>query len=256
MIKLLIVQPDTTLCRELTGSLKEHAMECIPAGNLKQAMRALDCDYLIDAVLVSMGRGNGFANELLQTIRDNVRYQYLPVLMTCNGCAANQVVEALQQGATDVISLPLPPDQIAQRIVAAAGKGKKHILVVDDEPVIREYLTEMLRIERFSPLAAGSGKEALEILAQSTVQAVISDITMPGMDGLELLVEVKQKYDHLPVILITGNGTKFDAQEALAAGADGYFQKPFKNIELIRTLRAILNEAARARRKSSQPAAL
>lgn len=254
MIKLLLVQPDTAAERELRKSLATHDIECIHASNQKQAMRTLESDYLIDAVMVAAGKGNCCARELLQSIRENARFQFVPILMACYGCAADNVVEALRRGASDVISMPTPSEQVAQRIAAAVEKGKRRILVVDDEPVIREYLTDMLQMERFSPLSAASGSEALAFLENTPVQAVISDIMMPGMSGMELLVEVKQKYENLPVILITGYGGKYTAQEILAAGADGYFQKPFKNVELVRTLRTILKVTAKNRKPVSQQA--
>ncbi len=254
MVKVLIVQPDTASSGELARSLKSHDIECAIATTHKQAMRALDNDYLIDAVLVTMGQGSCCAGELLQAVRDNMRYQYLPVLMTCSGCAANLVVEALRRGATDVVSLPSTPAQIALRITSAIEKGKRRILVVDDEPVIRVYLTEMLMIERFSPIAVASGREALEVLEKTAVHAVISDIIMPGMNGMELLVEVKSKYVDVPVILITGYAGRYSPQETLAAGADGYFQKPFKNVDLIRTLRQVLSAHPQSRRSSAEHA--
>ena len=254
MTKLLLVQPDTSAARDLSRALKTHEIECVTATNQKQALKALEGDYLIDAVLLTMGQGNCCAHELLQAIRENVRFQFIPILMACYGCAANHVVEALKHGATDVISMPTPPDQMAQRIFAAAEKCQRRIRVVDDEAVIRDYLTDMLLMERFAPVTASSGSEALAILETTSVQLVISDIMMPGMNGMELLVEVKQKYANLPVILITGYGGKFAAQEAVAAGADGYFQKPFKNVELVRTLRAILSASAKTRKGAPQSA--
>ena len=252
MTKVLLVHPDTATSRDMVRSLKLHGVDGNCATSQKQAIRALEGDYLIGAVLVTVGRGNCCGHELLQSIRENIRFQSLPILILCHNCAADVVVEALRRGATDVISFTTPPDQIAQRIEAAVERGRRRILVVDDEPVIREYLTDMLRIERFTPVSAGSGSEALAMLEKMAVQAVISDIMMPGMSGMELLVQVKQRYDNLPVILITGYSGKFASQDAVAAGADGYFQKPFKNVELIRTLRAVLNASAKSRKSPSQ----
>lgn len=254
MTKVLLVQPDTATSRDMVRSLKLYEVECICATSQKETIKTLEGDYLIDAVLVTVGRGNCCGNELLQVIRENIRFHSLPILILCNSCAADVVVEALRRGVSDVISFPTPPDQIAQRITIAVEKGRRRILVVDDEPVIREYLTDMLRLERFMPVSAGSGSEALAILEKMAVQAVISDIMMPGMSGMELLVQVKQCYENLPVILITGYSGKFASQEAVAAGADGYFQKPFKNVDLIRTLRGVLNASAKSRKSPSQQA--
>ncbi|PWB72178.1 hypothetical protein C3F09_06970 [candidate division GN15 bacterium] len=253
MPKILLVQPDAVVSRNLTSVLRAFDIECVTATTHKQAMRALESDYLIDGVLLTMGRESCCSRELLQAIRDNVRYQYIPIILTCSSCPADIVVEALRRGVTDVISMPYTDEQIAHRILAALAKGKRRILVVDDEPVIREYLTDMLSIERFTPIAVASGAEAMEILKQNEIHAVISDIMMPGMSGMDLLVHIKSTYENLPVILITGYSGRFAPQAALASGADGYFQKPFKNVDLIRTLRGVLNTYAASRKSSAEP---
>jgi len=245
--RALLVQPDTAVSAALIWALERQQIECLRTATQKQALKTLENDCHIDVVLVAMSQGGCCAMELLQAIRDNLRYQYLPVIMTCSGCPANVVVEALRHGASDVFSLPSSDEQIIRRITAAMAKGKRRILVVDDEPVIREYLTDLLVMERLMPIAVSSGQEALELLEKTEMHAVISDIMMPGISGMDLLVQIKSNHANIPVILITGYGGRFSPQEVLAAGADGYFQKPFKNVDLIRTLRGVLNAYTQSR---------
>jgi CheY-like chemotaxis protein len=76
----------------------------------------------------------------------------------------------------------------------------------------------------------------LKILETESVFAVISDICMPGISGLELLAKVKATHPEVFVLLITGQTGKFDKEQAIAAGADGFVAKPFKNIELSQKL--------------------
>lgn len=241
MIKVLLVLPENNVSAQLTASLRGHEIDCVLATNYRQAMRSLENDYLIDVVVMAAGQTSCCNRELLQSIRENARYRYIPIILACNGCPAEIVMEAFRRGVNDVVSLPCPSEQIARRIETAAVKGKRRILVVDDEAVIREYLSDVLLMERFLPIMVSSGAEALEVLEKTEVHAVISDILMPGMSGMDLLVHIKATHENLPVILITGYGGRFSPQDALAAGADGYFQKPFKNVDLIRTLRGVLH---------------
>ncbi|MFQ5608495.1 MAG: response regulator [Candidatus Zixiibacteriota bacterium] len=114
------------------------------------------------------------------------------------------------------------------------------ILVVDDEPVVREVLSRSLTREGIRVVTAHDGAEALEKLQGTTVHAVITDFMMPKMDGMELLVQIKSKYPEIPVIMITGNSVRFSGKQALEAGAEDYITKPFNNQDLRYSLRRAL----------------
>jgi two-component system NtrC family response regulator len=107
------------------------------------------------------------------------------------------------------------------------------ILIVDDEKNYLLILGAVLEEEGFEPLTAGSGPEALEILKHSDVDLVLTDMKMPGMDGIELLDEVKKIDPELPVIMMTAYGTVEKAVEAMRKGAYHYLLKPFDNDSLI-----------------------
>lgn len=105
---------------------------------------------------------------------------------------------------------------------------KSVILLVDDNDDILEYLTRFLR-EKYGILQARDGKEALALLAAESVQLVISDVMMPGMDGFELCKHIKSDIEisHIPVILLTAKNTLQSKIEGLELGADAYIEKPF-----------------------------
>ncbi len=99
------------------------------------------------------------------------------------------------------------------------------VLYVDDEPLLRAASTEFLRLYNLDTDTASSGTEALEKLAQSQYDVVVSDYQMPGMNGIELLKEIRNRYPHLPFILFTGRGREEVVIEAIEHGADFYLQK-------------------------------
>jgi len=107
------------------------------------------------------------------------------------------------------------------------------ILIVDDEKNYPLILSAVLEEEGFETLAANSGQEALDTLSHADVDLVLTDMKMPGMDGIELLEYIKKKDRELPVIMMTAHGTVDKAVEAMQKGAYSYILKPFDNDGLI-----------------------
>jgi putative two-component system response regulator len=103
----------------------------------------------------------------------------------------------------------------------------KTILVVDDDPLIVYLLTKMLERRRYAVLTADSGERACDILGSQTVQLVITDIQMPGTDGLALTRRLKAVDPQLPVLLMTGDRDRYNDSDAKSVGADGFVTKPF-----------------------------
>jgi two-component system NtrC family response regulator len=111
------------------------------------------------------------------------------------------------------------------------------ILVVDDEPNYLIVLSELLKEEGFEVMTAQRGEDGLKIVAETDLDLVITDMRMPGMDGLELLKAVKLYNKYLPVIMITAFGEVEKAVVAMKAGAYNYLVKPFNNEELLLNIR-------------------
>ena len=106
------------------------------------------------------------------------------------------------------------------------SRARGRLLVVDDEDYVRRSLTELITSRGYEVEAATSGAQALEILAHTTVDVVLSDLSMPGMDGQELTVRIRELYPQLPVIILTGHGTIASAVACVRAGATDYLLKP------------------------------
>jgi two-component system, NtrC family, response regulator len=107
------------------------------------------------------------------------------------------------------------------------------ILIVDDERNYPLILSAVLEEEGFETLTANSGAEALEILAESDVDLVLTDMKMPQMDGIELMGRIKARHPDLPVVMMTAHGTVEKAVEAMQKGAYTYILKPFDNDRLV-----------------------
>ncbi len=122
-----------------------------------------------------------------------------------------------------------------------------NILVVDDSRSMRNVLKKVLSVSGFQVgelLEAGNGREALEVLENHWIDLILSDIHMPVMDGFGLLRALKEKdgWRDLPVVLVTTESNRDRLQEAMALGARGYIQKPFRPEEIRSLLRQIMGE--------------
>jgi two-component system, OmpR family, response regulator MprA len=117
------------------------------------------------------------------------------------------------------------------------------ILVVDDEPAVRRALERALRLENHDVAMAADGEEALDILASSPADAVILDVLMPRLDGLEVCRRLRKSGDRTPVLMLTARDAIDDRVEGLDVGADDYLVKPFALRELQARLRALLRRA-------------
>jgi two-component system, OmpR family, response regulator MprA len=114
------------------------------------------------------------------------------------------------------------------------------ILVVDDEPAVRRALERALKLERYDVELAEDGEQALDVLARDPADAVILDVAMPRLDGLEVCRRLRQAGDRTPILMLTARDAIDDRVKGLDVGADDYLVKPFALRELQARLRALL----------------
>lgn len=105
------------------------------------------------------------------------------------------------------------------------------VLVVDDDPLILKVWRVILRSDEFEVTVCANGQEALQALAASKIDVVVTDVMMPGIDGMELLRRVKQARPEIEVIVMTAKASIQDAVKAMREGAFDYLTKPFVEIE-------------------------
>ncbi|MFD0695114.1 response regulator transcription factor [Paenibacillus sp. GCM10027628] len=113
------------------------------------------------------------------------------------------------------------------------------IMIVDDDPYIRELVRVFMRNEGFDVVEASDGAEALEKLETVQVDMVITDVMMPNMDGWELCKELKEHYD-FPLLMLTAKGETAQKVKGFELGTDDYLVKPFEPVELALRVKALL----------------
>ncbi|WP_217556065.1 response regulator transcription factor [Paenibacillus sp. GbtcB18] len=118
----------------------------------------------------------------------------------------------------------------------------KHILIVDDDDKIAQLIEIYLQNEGYTVYKADNGLTALEIMAEQTVHLVILDIMMPGMDGLQVCMKIREK-QMTPILMISAKDGDLDKITGLMTGADDYVVKPFNPLELIARVKSLLRRA-------------
>jgi FixJ family two-component response regulator len=125
-----------------------------------------------------------------------------------------------------------------------AGNAKHIVAAVDDDFRVRESIASLVESAGYTPLVYSSAEEFLESGTLSATGCMITDVRMPGMDGLELQRRVRLERPELAVILISAHYDEATRQRALAQGAAGFLSKPFDVAELLGTIELALNKTS------------
>ena len=137
------------------------------------------------------------------------------------------------------------------------NEGKAiRVLLVDDEPAIRRALKTPLQELGFQPVEASRGEEALQLVRSQSFDAVLLDINMPGIGGMQTLIRLRALAPRLPIIMLTVRDEEQDKVEALEKGADDYITKPFSLRECMARIRAAVRRAQAPERAEDAPIAV
>ena len=139
-----------------------------------------------------------------------------------------------REGVSVTSPLPVGNERAATR--------RPRVLVVDDEASIRDVLTSTLALADYDVEAAPDGRAAVARLRAATYDLLVTDLRMPGMDGLALIREARRLSPTLPVIIITAYSTEASAIDAINLGVQGYLTKPFRIAKILSTAAKALGE--------------
>ncbi|MEM6396823.1 MAG: ATP-binding protein [Bacteroidota bacterium] len=164
-----------------------------------------------------------------------------------------ELVSTLGQGATFTIEVPVEIETTADKDLPGIGEDRPLIFIAEDQPEIVEYLQFCLQ-NSYQVLSAGDGQTAWDKCREHPPDLLISDIVMPGLDGLELCQRMKTHAatDHVPVILLTAKASPTARHAGLSRGADAYLPKPFDRTELNIRVEQLIAQRDRLRAKYRQ----
>jgi len=124
----------------------------------------------------------------------------------------------------------------------------EHILIIEDEPGLRQSLIDCLAARRYRVNSTRDGKDGLQIATDDQFDLIILDIMLPSMNGLDICGHLRQRNIHTPILMLTARGTLTDKVAGLREGADDYVTKPFEMEELLARIEALLRRSLTASR--------
>lgn len=133
-----------------------------------------------------------------------------------------------------------------------AKSPQYNFLVVDDEELVRNLIVTLLSKSGHSSITAVDGVDALDRMKGNQIDAVITDIKMPNMDGVALTVEILKRCPGLPILVMTAFDEEYTAGGAIAAGAREYIKKPFSPDEFFGQLRKLIEDSETIKRLKSE----
>ncbi|HPC11739.1 MAG TPA: response regulator, partial [candidate division Zixibacteria bacterium] len=229
-IRLLVVDDDPLLRELLQDTLDTLGYRVTAAADGIEALERL-AQGSFDLVITDIKMPGMDGIALLKRV--NRLYPDLPVLFI-TGVASPEVI-----GQASPVGFLAKPFRIShiERLISDALHWRKErvehpirrVMVVDDDDLFREMLADTLTGHGFTACAVQNGPQALSELENGPVDAVITDIKMPGMDGIALMQAIKERHPELPVVLITAFMSEAELGPATpAARADGFLRKPFE----------------------------
>ncbi len=249
--RILIVDDNPTNLRLAASVLQLEGHAVDKAVDAEQALAQL-AGHVPDLILMDIALPGMDGLSLTRRIKADRRLQHVPVVALTAFAMKGDEEKARAAGCVGYLTKPIDTREFGRQVAGflAAGDGFRTLLIVDDHPVNLRLLRAQLEAEGIAVVSAENGIEALEQLARTPVDGVISDILMPRMDGYRLCLEVRKRPElaALPFVLYTSTyNSPADRELADAAGADAYVSKPAPIADLIATLR-------RARGRPRQPA--
>ena len=241
-MKVLLIASTSGHCMDIKKWLEESEIEVITIHSCRQSRKIVENDVDIDLIILDALAAEDYGLKFLRWIKGDQRLRVIPIIVAGKNITEELVEQYLQLGTDDILLLPNSKTTIEAKIAKYESHGRPTILLVDDEPGILDILSDFLRLNRYQCLKASSAEEALTLLKEKSIDAVVTDILLPGKTGIDLLEMIKEDNPYMPVILITGFSGKFTPKDAINMGADGFFSKPFNNIELSYKLRLILSQ--------------
>lgn len=133
-------------------------------------------------------------------------------------------------------------DSVTTMPVLEASLAPIHVLVVDDDPSVRQMIADYLSDNDIEVTAIASGKEIAGVIARDTIDLLILDLKLPGEDGMQIARSLRTESD-IPIVMLTGRKDEADRVMGLELGADDYLTKPFSPRELLARIRALLRRS-------------
>ena len=196
----------------------------------------------IKLVIIDMATANNEGYDLLIFIKTNRKYEKIPILVCSAEEDLNIVKKNILMGGKDFIIKPLRTDVLIKKIRLHTITLRQSIMIVANNKFVIENIKRSISYKEVNLTVVKTAKEAIDKASELKTDIIITDKELPDMTGLDLLGEIKEKYPNIVVILITDARGELKGKDAVASGADGFIEKPFRNKEVQRKLHGFIFE--------------
>lgn len=256
-IKLLLVDDEEEFLMSSSRALGRRGFSVSVAPNGVTALEMVERnDFDVVVLDVKMPDIDGI--EVFRQIRKML--PDLPVILLTGHSSIDDAFQTSKDGVADYLSKPVDIDELASRVHEIVkkqeemiGKNGKEagfaefeqiikVMLIDDETDFLDSMQRVLQRRKLEVMTAKSGREALAFLKERLVDVAVVDVKMAGMDGLELLGQIKKNFPSVEVILLTGHPSVEAAMEGIKLGASEYIKKPPEVDELVTIIRKLYRD--------------
>jgi len=236
MAKILIVDDEIRIRELLRRALVREGYEVVSVPSAAQALEIIFKEPF-DLLLLDVRLPGESGFSILKKVREH--RQKIPIVIYSGALTSELEQEARKAGANEVLSKDMDVSQLVAQIKTigkakerifqgpAKSQERKSLLIVDDEEGVRRVLMEFFKRKGFDVFEAESGAQALQLIRSTKVSAVLLDMRMPEMDGLETLKKILEINPKLGVVMATADQDDEKIKRAIELGAYSYVLKPF-----------------------------
>jgi DNA-binding NtrC family response regulator len=231
-IKVLLVDDEKEFVESLSERLHLRNVVASVAHDGEEALSAIEGDEA-DVMVLDLRMPGIDGLEVLERVKQSHPGVEV-VILTGHGNETDEQ-EAFRLGASAYLKKPVDVDQLLR----AVQKERLKVLLVDDEKDFVENLSKRLQLRNLETRVALDGEAALEVVRQGNPDVMVLDLRMPGIDGIQVLRQVRQTHPQMAVVVLTGHGSDLDEAEARRLGASAYLHKPVELDQLVSTLHSV-----------------
>jgi DNA-binding response OmpR family regulator len=231
-IKVLLVDDEREFVESLSERLQLRNVLASVAHDGEEALSALEGEEA-DVMILDLRMPGIDGVEVLKRVKQSHPGVEV-VILTGHGNEADEQ-EVFRLGASAYLKKPVDVDQLLR----AVHKERLKVLLVDDEKDFVENLSKRLQLRNLETQVALDGEAALEVVQQGNPDVMVLDLRMPGIDGIQVLRQVRQTHPQMAVVVLTGHGNDLDEAEARRLGASAYLHKPVELDQLVSTLHSV-----------------
>jgi DNA-binding response OmpR family regulator len=253
-IQVLVIEEDEHLCESIRSNLERDGFKVCTVENGSSCIEEA-CKYKPRLIFLGTTKESG---QLVTTLKANFDTRDIPVIILTEADSIEGKKQASEIGADSYINKEFVNENLAEMVRLklenceaaidnARSRKRFPVLVIDDDNIVIELAKHWLYVDGFEVYTAEDGPSGIKAARKYKLDLILLDVVMPGMDGLEVLLNLKQhkKTRNIPVFMLTAQSSLGNMESAFARGADDYITKPFAGKELGEIIRARLEKLKR-----------